>query len=409
MKTHRVVVTGGSAVTPIGSDWDTIEKNLRSKQNAVQVMDDWNIYKRMKTRLAAPADWEPPKMPRKKTRGMGKVAYMTVHTAQMALEAAGLIDHPILTSGQTGVSYGSSTGNVDALLDFYSMLHDHDVNGITATTYIRSMPQTCAVNVGVYFGINGRLLTTNTACTAGSLSIGLGYEAIHYGHQKLMVCGGGEELNPTGSAVFDTLFATSVKNDTPKLTPRPYDRDRDGLVIGEGAGTVVLEEYEHAKARGAKIYAEVVGFGTNTDGVHITQPNRDTMQIALQLALDSAGLKPEDIDVVNGHGTATDHGDVAESWATYNLFQRAIPMHTLKSYIGHTLGACGAIETWAAINMMNKGWFSPNLNLENVDPNCAPLGYITGDGLEKEAKYVMCNNFAFGGINTSIILKKWDE
>jgi len=407
--TRRVVVTGGSAITPIGQGWPSIEKRLREKRNGIVYMRDWERFERLHTRLAAPAVWEPPSYPRKKTRGMGKVAMLAVHAAELAIEAAGLIGAPVLTGGDAGVSFGSSTGNVDSLLDFYSMLTADDVQGITATTYIRSMPQTCAVNVGIFFGLNGRLLTTNTACTAGSLSIGLGYEAIKFGRQKVMICGGAEELNPTSSAVFDTLYATSTKNSTPHLTPAPFDRDRDGLVIGEGSGALVLEELEHARARGAVIHAELVGFGTNTDGDHITQPNKATMEIALRLALEDAGLSPGAIDVVNGHGTATEHGDNAESHATFNCFKRAIPIHTQKSYIGHTLGACGAVEAWMAINMLNAGWFAPNLNLVNVDPACAPLDYITGDGRELRATYVMSNNFAFGGINTSLIFKRWTE
>jgi 3-oxoacyl-[acyl-carrier-protein] synthase II len=407
--TYRVVVTGGSAITPIGREWPAIEKNLREKKSGIKRMDEWDKYKHFNTRLGAPADWSAPEYPRKKIRGMGRVALLAVNSAETALLSAKLLNAAILTSGEAGVSYGSSTGSVDALLDFYSMLINNDVKGITATTYIRSMPQTCAVNIGVFFGLCGRLLTTNTACTAGSLAIGLGFEAIKFGQQRVMVCGGAEALNPTGAAVFDTLYATSTMNTTPHLTPRPFDKNRDGLVIGEGAGTLILEELDHAVNRGATIYAELVGFGTNTDGDHITQPNKRTMEIALRLALKSAELEPDQIDYVNGHGTATKHGDVAESHATYNCFRRAIPINTQKSYIGHTLGACGAIESWLAINMMNTNWFAPNLNLEEVDPACAPLDYITGSGREMKTRYIMCNNFAFGGINTSLIFRRWQE
>jgi len=405
---RRVVVTGGSAITPIGGDWETIRAGLVARRSGVVHMGEWDKYTRMNTRLAAPARFSDPGYPRKKTRGMGKVALMAVKAAEDAFADAGLLGDPLLQSGACGVSYGSSTGSVDALLDFYSMLTVHDTQRINATTYIRSMPQTCAVNIGVFFGLCGRLLTTNTACTAGSLPIGLGYEAIRFGMQKVMVCGGADELNPTSAAVFDTLFATSLRNDTPHLTPRPYDRDRDGLVIGEGAAALILEELEHARARGARIYAEVAGFGTNTDGDHITQPNKATMEIALRLALESGGLAPEQIDYVNGHGTATAQGDVAESWATYNCLRRAVPISSQKSYTGHTLGACGAIEAWLAIRMMNDGWFAPNINLENVDPSCAPLDYIVGEGRALNARYIMSNNFAFGGINTSLVFKRWE-
>ena len=402
----RVVVTGGSCITPIGNSWDEIERNLRARKSGVVYMSDWEKYERMNTRLAAPSQFDDPGYSRKQTRGMGRVGLMATMVADRAFHLAGLQDSPDLKAGRCGVAFGSSTGSVDPLLDFYSMLTTNTVAGITATTYIRSMPQTCAVNIGVFFGLTGRLITTNTACTAGSLSIGYAFEAIQNGLQDIMVAGGAEELNPTESAVFDTLYATSTKNDTPKLTPSPYDKDRDGLVIGEGAGSIILEEYEHAKARGAKIYAELVGFGTNTDGTHITNPNKDTMAIAMKLALESASLSPDAIGYVNGHGTATVQGDTAETNATREVFGRRIPISTLKSYMGHTLGACGGIEAWLSIQMMNASWFSPNLNLVNIDPACGDLDYIQGEGRNLDAEYIMSNNFAFGGINTSLIFRK---
>jgi 3-oxoacyl-[acyl-carrier-protein] synthase II len=402
----RVVVTGGSCVTPIGNTWEEIEARLHAGKNGVVYMKDWDRFEQMNTRLAAPADFTDPGYSRKQTRGMGRVALMAVSTAERALKTAGLLDSAELKAGRCGVAFGSSTGSIDPLLDFYSMLTTNSTQGITATTYIRSMPQTCAVNIGVFFGLTGRLITTNTACTAGSLSIGYAFEAIQNGHQDIMIAGGAEELNPTESAVFDTLYATSTKNATPNLTPSPFDRDRDGLVIGEGSGALILEEYEHAKARGAKMYAELVGFGTNTDGTHITNPNRDTMAIFLKLALESASLSPDAIGYVNAHGTATQQGDIAESNATRDVFGRRVPISTLKSYTGHTLGACGGIESWLSIQMMNASWFSPNLNLANIDPACGDLDYIQGDGRNLDAEYIMSNNFAFGGINTSLIFKK---
>lgn len=406
---RRVVVTGGSCISSLGMELDEIFTSLKSLKNRIVRMEDWDKYTQMNTRLAAPILYDLPEYPRKKIRGAGRVGLLALASADKAMQVAGLTgDTELLKSGRVGVAYGSSMGSVNPLMDFFSMLNPpYDCSKITATTYIRSMPQTCAVNISVFFGMTGRLITTNTACTSGSLSIGYAYEAIKYGMQDVMVAGGADELDPTESAVFDTLFATSVKNETPELTPAAYDKDRDGLVIGEGAGTLVLEEYEHAKARGAHIYAELVGFGHNTDGDHITQPKKETMQHALELALLDSGVAPEAIGYVNGHGTATHHGDIAESWATYGAFRnRAVPLSSLKSYIGHSLGACGGIEAWLGINMMNRGWFSPNLNLKNVDPECAPLDYITGSGREMDVEYFMSNNFAFGGINTSLIFKK---
>lgn len=407
---RRVVVTGGSCISALGQEWQEILANLKSKKNCTAYMESYKKYTQMNTKLATPVNFTPPDYPRQKTRGMGRVALMATYSADCALKNAGLADkEEILSSGRFGVAYGSSMGSVDALLDFFSMLSSDRCDGITATTYIRSMPQTCAVNIGVFFGLTGRIITTNTACTSGSMSIGNAYEAIKYGFQDIMLAGGADELSVTSSAVFDTLFATSTKNNAPNTVPRAFDKNRDGLVVGEGAGTLVLEEYEHAIARNATIYAEVAGFGTNTDGSHITQPNRDTMQVALELAIQDAKISPSEIGYVNAHGTATDRGDIAESHATHNALKKSVPISTLKNYIGHTLGACGAVEAWISIMMMNEGWFAPNINLENIDGECAPLDYIQGDGRKIDAKYIMSNNFAFGGINTSLIFKKWDS
>jgi len=402
----RVVITGGSIVSALGCEWPDILAKLKAGKNCVRRMDDWDRYARMNTRLAAPLDLTLPDYPRKKTRGLGRVALLALVSADRALARAGInADDPELKNGRCGVAYGSSMGSVDSLMDFYSMLVMDDISKMSATTYIKAMPQTCAANIGVLFGLTGRIITTNTACTSSSQAIGFAYETIRQGIQDLMLAGGAEELSPADAAVFDTLFAASSKNDTPEKTPAAYDKNRDGLVIGEGAGTLILEEYEHAIKRGAKIIAEIVGFGTNTDGTHITQPNRDTMGIAMKLALEDAQLDPASIVYVNTHGTATDAGDVAESWATADVFQRPVPASTLKSYIGHTLGACGVIEAWIAINMMKEKWFCPNLNLEELDPRCGPLDYITGNGREIDGEYIMSNNFAFGGINTSLIFR----
>ena len=409
MESRRVVVTGGSMVSALGNDWQTALKNLRAKKNFVRYMNEWDEkYPLMNTRLAVPVDFEidKDKYPRKAIRGMGRVAQMALVATDGALEDAGLAGSPELSAGRTGIAYGSSIGSVDPLMEMYSMLVTNDTSKVGSTTYIKAMPQTCAANLEVYYHLTGRIITTNTACTSGSLSIGYAYEAIKWGKQDIMIAGGAEEFCTMDTATFDTLFSTSTKNDTPEKTPSAYDKDRDGLVIGEGSGTLILEEYEHAKARGAKIYAEIAGFGTTTDGTHITSPNRPTIARAIQLALEDAGLSPDQIGYINTHGTGTTAGDITETNATFDVFKRAVPVSTVKNYIGHTLGACGAIESWLTINMMREGWFMPNLNLVNPDPECAPLDYITGDGRNIQTDYVMNNNFAFGGINTSLIFKR---
>ncbi|WP_372760544.1 beta-ketoacyl-ACP synthase [Pseudoalteromonas sp.] len=404
----RVVVTGMSVITALGDEWTQFKDALVKGENAVTTMPEWDKAQELNTRLAAPVTHfqRPSHYKRKQIRSMGRVALMSTCATERALQQAALLDHPSLTDGSTGVSYGSSIGSTPPLVAFAKMMDSGSMSGVTATSYIQMMAHTAPVNVGVFFGIKGRVITTSSACTSGSQGIGYAYEAIKFGRQKVMVAGGAEELCITEAAVFDTLYATSTKNDSPKLTPKPFDKNRDGLVIGEGAGTLILEEYEHAKARGAHILAEVVGFGCNSDGEHVTQPTAKTMQIAIEQALQDANLSAQQIGYVNAHGTSTDRGDIAESHATFNALG-AKPISSLKSYLGHTLGACGAIEAWASINMMNDNWFAPTLNLTELDPECAQLDYITAQGREMSTDYVMSNNFAFGGINTSLIFKRY--
>jgi len=406
----RVVVTGMAGISPIGNDWQTVAKRLKNKITGIQTMHDWAKYEGLNTRLAAPVDFvKPTHYTRKQTRSMGRVALLATYATELALTDAGLLNDPCLSNGQTGIAYGSCAGSLDAVAEFGNMLINHAVDGLNATSYIRMMAHTAPVNIGLFFGINGRVYTTSSACTSGSQGIGYAYEAIKYGRQQVMVAGGSEELSATEAAVFDTLFATSLRNDEPDKSPRPFDRDRDGLVIGEGAGTLILEELEHALARGANIYAELVGFGTNSDGLHVTQPDSASMQIALRLALQDAQLEPAAIGYISAHGTATEHGDKAESHATYAVFGGNTPISSMKSFTGHTLGACGALEAWVAINMMNEGWFHATANLDNIDPECARLDYIKEDVRKLNCDYVMSNNFAFGGINTSLIFKRWDS
>jgi len=408
---RRVAVTGMAGISPLGNDWAAVRKRLGQYRNAVVHMEEWDDYEGLNTRLGAPAaPFElSDRFNRKTTRSMGRVSLLATRATELALEDAGLLDHPLLKSGDMGVAFGSSVGSTSAIGDFGRMLEERSTKGLNATTYIKMMGHTAPVNVGVFFGLTGRVITTSSACTSGSQGIGYAYEAIKTGKQLAMVAGGAEELCPTEAAVFDILFATSVRNDAPETTPRPFDVNRDGLVIGEGAGCLVLEDLEHAEARGATIYAELVGFGTNSDGRHVTQPSADTMRRAMELALQDAGLQPSDIGYINAHGTATAQGDMAESQATQEVFGSNTPISSLKSYMGHTLGACGALEAWISIEMMREGWYAPTINLEQSDPQCAALDYIAGTGRLIDCDYVMSNNFAFGGINTSLIFKRYGK
>ena len=398
-----------AGVTAFGNDWPTIRERMQAGRSAVVTMPEWDVYAGLNTRLAAPiTDFMlPGHYNRKQTRSMGRVSQLATVATELALQRSGLLGNEVLTDGRTGIAYGSSTGSTAPISAFGAMLNDKSTEHITATTYVQMMPHTTAVNAGLFFGLRGRVIPTSSACTSGSQGIGYAAEAIRHGYQTVMVAGGAEELCPSEAAVFDTLFATSQMNEQPELSPRPFDAGRDGLVIGEGAGSLVLESLEHAQARGAAILAELVGYASNCDAAHVTQPQKATMQICMQMALDQAGLTAEQIGYISAHGTATDRGDIAESQATHAIFGSQTPISSLKSFFGHTLGACGAVEAWLGLEMMAEGWFAPTLNLQNPDPACGALDYIQGEGRELQIDYLMSNNFAFGGINTSLIFKRW--
>lgn len=407
---HRVVITGMGGVTAFGESWADVSARLKNYQNAVRKMPEWEVYDGLHTLLGAPVDGftVPAHYTRKRIRSMGRVSLMSTRATELALEQAGLIDDPVLTNGDTGIAYGSSTGSTGPVSEFATMLTEKHTRNITGTTYVQMMPHTAAVNTGLFFGLKGRVIPTSSACTSGSQAIGYAYETIRHGYQTVMVAGGAEELCPSEAAVFDTLFATSQRNNAPAMTPSPFDVNRDGLVIGEGAGTLILEELNHAQARGATIFGEIVSFATNCDAAHITQPQRETMQICMARALRNAGLSPSDIGYISAHGTATDRGDIAESLATAEIYGSRTPISSLKSYFGHTLGACGALEAWMSLQMMREGWFAPTLNLHTPDAQCGDLDYIMGTSRAIHCEFLQSNNFAFGGINTSLVIKRWE-
>lgn len=408
MNLKRVVITGVGAVSAFGRDWQSIQNAFQQGKNAVRYMHQWDgHYADLESRLAAPIEnYQPPShWTRKQMRSMGKVAQYAVDAAEQALQSAGLLNNPCIQNGNMGVAAGCSIGSTPDILDIGLLLAEQP-NQFNANTYVRLMPHTVAANISIFFKLTGRVIPTSSACTSGSQSIGYSYEAIKYGKIPMMLAGGSEQLCPSEVFVFDSLYAASRQNTHPENTPRPYDSNRDGLVIGEGACILVLEELEHAKARGAIILAEIIGYGANSDGSHITQPKSETMKQCMALALQDAHLPATEIGYVNGHGTATEQGDIAETQATAQLFGH-IPLSSQKSYLGHTLGACGALESWFSIEMMNSKQFVPTINLETIDSRCGDLDYITHNIRNIDTEYVINNNFAFGGINTSLIFKRW--
>jgi 3-oxoacyl-[acyl-carrier-protein] synthase II len=402
-----VVITGMALTSPIGNSLDEVSKSLRENRAGVVRMEGWDAIANLSTRLGAVSHVDLSELPKKKTRTMGRVALLATWATQRAIADAG-IDQETLSGGRCGIAYGSTEGSMPAMEDFVTKLFlNKSLLGIQSATFLKFMSHTCAANLASYFSIQGRVLTTCSACVSSAQAIGYGYEAIKYGLQDVMVVGGAEEMHVANAAVFDIMFATSKRyNDHPERAPRPFDADRDGLVVGEGAGTFILESYERAKARGARIYAEVLGFATNCDGGHMTAPAVEGMTKVMQLSMKDAGVSRDQIEYVNAHATSTGVGDIAESRAMAEVLGDKVPVSSTKGFTGHTLGACGAIEAAFCVAMMRDGFLAHNRNLDKLDPECARLDYVTGAPREAKPSIVMTNNFAFAGINTSIVLKK---
>jgi 3-oxoacyl-[acyl-carrier-protein] synthase II len=371
-------------------------------------MPEWDRYKGLQSLVGAPAALPDIKtIPRKMRRSMGRMSLLAVFAANEALKSA-KIEKDAITNERYGCVAGSTMGSAEALNDtFETMLPDHDLSLLSSMSFFKCISHTVSMNLAQYFGITGRVMATSAACASSLQAMGTGFELIRYNKQDLVLCGGAEELHPTVTGSFDILFATSTKfNDNPENTPRPFDKNRDGLVCGEGAGILVLEELEHAKKRGAAILAEVIGYNTCGSGSHVSQPDRQAMIQCMNSALMDASIKPEEIDFVSAHATATLQGDNEEAAAIFEVFGSKTPVNSLKGYIGHTLGASGAIELAASIEMMNKNIIYPTLNLDDVDDKCSMI-YHVKTKLKKNIKFILKNCFAFGGINASIICKKY--
>ena len=404
----RVVVTGIGAISPLGNTFEDTWQAARGGKRGVKFMPEWSDIVGIRTHVAAPsAAFElPAHYTRKRVRSMSRAGVMAVRASEMALEDSGLNGDPILIGGDAGVAYGSCLAGSDMMLDIASHCLSRDARGMQASAFTQAMSHSCAANISIFFGLRGRVIPTSSACTSASQGIGYAVEAIRSGAQKVMVAGGSEELSTALLFLFDSMYATSPCKEESLLAPRPFDIGRDGLVIGEGACTLILEERSLAQARGAKIYAEVVGFGTNSDGMHITAPTVETMRAAVSLSLRDAQLDPSQLGFVHAHATGTTLGDVAEAQAIVGLIGERVPVGALKGNFGHTLGACGALEAAMTIRMMREGKFLPIANLSTPAVECQGLDLIQGEARKFSCDFVMSNNFAFGGVNTSLIFKQ---
>jgi 3-oxoacyl-[acyl-carrier-protein] synthase II len=408
---RRVVITAASAISPIGHGRDEILHSLKNGISGVAPLRDDgllsdHIHSQVFGTVSADTGFN---FERKYRKTMGPVAFYACQVVKEVIEQAGLTPEQ-LGSGRLGVAFGSTHGSPTVQRGIYETFFSKSQKrfaSIGAVDYLKSMVHTTAVNITKMFGITGRVISSSTACTTSSQSIGYGYEMIRFGRQDAMICGGADEYDTTTVAVFDNLLACSTAfNDTPSRTPRPFDADRDGLVVGEGAGAVLLEDYDSARRRGAEILGEVVGFACNNNGGDLIFPNVDGITATLRIGLEDARLNPNEVDFISAHATATKMGDVIEAQAIRKVFGEETPMVSgLKSYMGHTMGSCGVIETILSLYMMAEGFAAPTLNLDAVDPRCAMIRHTPGL-VDHALQVVGIQNFAFGGVNTCLLIRK---
>jgi 3-oxoacyl-[acyl-carrier-protein] synthase II len=406
----RVVITAESAISPIGRSKKEIINSLTTGISGVKkIRDDGLLSAYINSGVYGTIDYDIEyDFERTYRKTMGPVSFYACQVAKEVFEKAGL-DTDFISSGRLGVAFGSIHGSPTVQRAIYKKFFSGSKEGfskIGAVDYLKSMAHTTAVNITKMFGITGRVISSCTACTTSSQSIGYGYEAIKFGLQDAMLCGGADEYDTTTVAVFDNLLACSVDfNETPNLTPRPFDEKRDGLVVGEGAGAVMLEEYEFAKKRGANILAEVIGFSCNSNGGDLILPNMDGIIQTLKVGHDSAKISSKDVDFVSAHATATKMGDIIEAQAIHKVYGDSPLVTGLKSYMGHTMSACGVLETIFTLYMMQEGIVAPTLNLDDIDKRCAMINHVT-KLQKKDINIASIQNFAFGGVNTSLFIKK---
>ncbi len=405
----RAVITGMGVVSALGDGLPGLVDGLRQNTSAVREMPEWTAYTGLRSLVGAPLTLKNEKsIPRRNRRSMGRISILAVQAAEQALADAGL-DRALLGSGRIGCVIGSTMGGAEALTKaFETMLPERDLTLMNSMQFFQCLSHTAVMNVSQYLGISGYVAATCAACSSSLQAIGLGLDLIRSGRQDIVLCGGSEELHPTVAATFDILYATSTGyNDRPRETPRPFDRRRDGLVCGEGSGVVLIEEYEHARARGATPWAEILGYSTNASGAHVSQSDRHALKTCMMNALSDAGLTPPAVALISAHATGTIQGDAEEAGAIADLFGDSIPVSGLKGYLGHTMGASGALELAATLQMMREGVIQPTRNLREPDAACGGIRHIM-EPLEKRVDIMLKNCSAFGGINASLICRRMD-
>lgn len=406
---RRVVITGVGIWSCIGTDADTVARSLYEGKSGIGIEEA-----RLEYGYRSPLTGIVPKpqlkglLDRRMRTGMSEEAEYAYMAARQALQQAG-IDSEYLNTNEIGIIFGNDSSSRAVIEAHEIMKEKRDSALIGSGSIFKSMNSTVNMNLSTIFKIKGINMTVSAACASGSHSIGLGYLMIKQGLQDMILTGGAQETNYYSMSSFDALGTFSNRTDNPAAASRPFDRDRDGLIPSGGAAALILEEYEHAVARGANILAEVVGYGFSSNGGGISQPSDEGSVVAMTRALEDAGISPGDIDYVNAHATSTPQGDAFEAKALSRLFagEKALISST-KSMTGHECWMAGASEIVYSVLMMQHGFAAPNINLENPDENAVGLNLIT-KAVDTPIKTILSNSFGFGGTNSALVLKKPED
>ena len=411
---RRVVVTGLGAVTPLGNDVSTFWEGLvagRSGAGPITQFDPSGI----EVQIAAEVkDFDPVALfGRKKARRSDRFALFALEAARQAIADAGLQLGEEDRLG-VGVLIGTGIGGVLTLLENYDLFQSAGPRRVSALMVPRMMPNAASALVSIEYGLYGPNLALSSACATGAHAIGEAAEMIRRGQAEVMLCGGSEAaVHPLALSALRNMGALSSRNGEPERASRPFDADRDGFVLGEGAGVLVLESLEHARRRGARIYCELVGYGATADAFHITAPDESGQGAvwAMERALQDAGLAPEEVDYINAHGTSTRLNDRIETQAIRRVFGAhadRLVVSSTKSMVGHLMGAAGAVEAIACVKSLETGWVHPTINYETPDPEC-DLDYVPNQARRLEPRVVLSNSFGFGGHNGCLVFRRWEE
>ncbi len=411
MSDRRVVITGMGWITSLGDSVDQVWSSLTEGASGIGQITRFDT-ERFATKIGGqvPTDWQPDHIEKRELKRVDRFTAYALSAAIHAVDDSGL-DFEKEDPWRCGSIIGTGIGGIEEFETGSGKLVLKGPDRVSPFTIPKLMCNAAAGNVSIRFGLKGPNCAITTACASAAHAIGEAAHSIRHGTSDIMVTGGSEAaVTPLGVAAFIALKALSRRNDDPTKASRPFDTDRDGFVLSEGAGIVILEEYEHAKARGANIYAEVLGFGQTADGSHITAPDEQGRgaAMAMQIAIKDAGRNLEDIDYINAHGTSTGLGDIAETNAVKRLFQdhaKKLAVSSTKSMTGHLLGASGGIEAIITAKTLQTGIILPTINLDNPDPQC-DLDYVPHTARNAEVKVAMSNSFGFGGHNVSLVIGK---